>query len=71
MTCPLTDWEQRLRKMAGEGDYTGDFIGYWAHRLIFYDAPPWVFTACTSGSAWPCWRRSCWRRRDGRDEEKA
>ena len=38
MTCPLTDWEQRLRKMAGEGDYAGDFIGHWAHRLIFYRA---------------------------------
>jgi hypothetical protein len=44
VTCPLTDWEQRLREMAGEGGYTGDFIGYWAHRLIFYRAEPWVFT---------------------------
>ncbi len=44
MNCPLTDWEQQLRKMAGEGGYTGDFIGYWAHRLIFYDFRPWVLT---------------------------
>jgi hypothetical protein len=44
MSCPLTDWEKQLRKMAGEGSYTGDFIGHWAHRLIFYQAPPWVFT---------------------------
>jgi hypothetical protein len=44
MTCPLTDWENRLRRMAGEGGYAGDFIGYWAHRLIFYHAEPWVFT---------------------------
>jgi len=44
MKCPLTDWEKQLRKMAGEGGYAGDFIGYWAHRLIFYDAPDWVFT---------------------------
>jgi len=44
MTCPLTDWEKRLRDMAGEGRYAGDFIGYWAHRLIFYRAEPWVFT---------------------------
>jgi hypothetical protein len=44
MTCPLTDWEQRLRSMTGERSYSGDFIGYWAHRLIFYQAPPWVFT---------------------------
>ena len=44
MTCPLTDWEKQLRDIAGEGGYAGDFIGYWAHRLIFYHAEPWVFT---------------------------
>lgn len=44
ITCPLTDWEDRLRQMTGEGGYSGDFIGYWAHRLIFYHAEPWVFT---------------------------
>ncbi len=49
MTCPLTDWEKQLRRMAGEGSYAGDFIGYWAHRLIFYDAPDWVFTALYIG----------------------
>ena len=49
MTCPLTDWEQRLRRMAGGGEYTGDFIGYWAHRLIFYDAPSWIFTVLYIG----------------------
>ncbi len=44
ITCPLTDWESQLRLKAGEAGYAGDFIGYWAHQLIFYDAPPWVFT---------------------------
>jgi hypothetical protein len=44
LTCPLTHWEERLRAMAGEEGYAGDFIGYWAHRLIFYRAEPWVFT---------------------------
>jgi uncharacterized protein DUF2784 len=44
ITCPLTDWEQRLRLSAGEAGYSGDFIGHWAHQLIFYDAEPWVFT---------------------------
>jgi Protein of Unknown function (DUF2784) len=44
ITCPLTDWEQRLRISAGEASYSGDFLGYWAHQLIFYDAEPWVFT---------------------------
>jgi hypothetical protein len=45
ITCPLTGWEKRLRLAAGEESYSGDFIGYWAHQLIFYDAEPWVFTA--------------------------
>ena len=42
--CPLTVWERQLRKMAGQTGYTGDFIGYWTHQLIFYRAEPWVFT---------------------------
>ncbi len=45
MTCPLTRWENQLRKQGGQEGYPGDFIGYWAHRLIFFDAEPWVFTA--------------------------
>jgi hypothetical protein len=44
--CPLTVWEKQLRIQAGEVSYTGDFIGYWAHRLLFYRAEPWVFTLC-------------------------
>ena len=44
MTCPLTDWEKRLRQSAGRASYPGDFLGHWAHRLIFYQAEPWVFT---------------------------
>jgi hypothetical protein len=43
--CPLTFWEGALRRQAGQQAYPGDFIGYWAHRLIFFDAPSWVFTA--------------------------
>jgi hypothetical protein len=48
-TCPLTLLEEWLRNQAGESRYGGDvpgFIGYWAHRLIFFSAPPWVFTVC-------------------------
>lgn len=44
MACPLTTWEHALRVKGGQTAYTGDFVGYWAHRLIFFDAPPWVFT---------------------------
>jgi hypothetical protein len=44
VACPLTTWERTLRQQAGQQAYTGDFVGYWAHRLIFFDAEPWVFT---------------------------
>jgi hypothetical protein len=42
--CPLTTLENRLRRMAGQETYPGAFVGYWAHRLIFFRAEPWVFT---------------------------
>lgn len=42
--CPLTTLEAWLRAQAGATTYQGDFIGHWAHQLLFYDAPPWVFT---------------------------
>lgn len=44
IACPLTVWERQLRQAAGQAVYTGDFIGYWAHEIIFYRADPWVFT---------------------------
>ena len=44
-TCPLTVWENALRVRGGEYGYSRDFIGYWLDRLIFYEAPAWVFTA--------------------------
>ncbi len=43
--CPLTTLEDSLRARAGEAGYPGDFIAYWAHELIFYNAPSWVFTS--------------------------
>jgi hypothetical protein len=42
--CPLTVWEARLRKAAGQTGYTGDFLGHWVHRLIFFRPHPWAFT---------------------------
>lgn len=41
--CPLTVWENRFRQLAGRDIHDGAFIQYWLHRLIFYDAPDWVF----------------------------
>jgi hypothetical protein len=48
IVCPLTTWEQRLRKLAGSETYEGDFLAKWVHELLFFDAPPWVFTLCYS-----------------------
>jgi hypothetical protein len=44
-TCPFTRLENVLRLRGDETGYARDFIGYWLDRLIFYNAPPWVFTA--------------------------
>jgi len=46
--CPLTILENHYRRLGGQETYPGAFIGYWAHRLIFFDAEPWVFTVCYS-----------------------
>lgn len=45
IVCPLTVWEDRLRLLAGGGDrYADSFIQHWLHRLMFFQASPWVFT---------------------------
>ena len=41
--CPLTTLEMWLREKAGGDYYDGGFIQYWLHRLLFFDAPLWVF----------------------------
>lgn len=41
MTCPLTVWEDALRG----GASAESFIGRWVRRLLYYQAPEWVFTA--------------------------
>lgn len=42
--CPLTVWEHKLRLLAGQQTYKGDFIANIVHDLLFYDFPTWVFT---------------------------
>lgn len=43
-TCPLTSLEVWLREQAQAGSgYQGGFIEHWVGRLLFYDAPAWVF----------------------------
>ena len=41
MACPLTVWEDMLRG----GARPDSFVGRWMRRLLFYEAPEWVFTA--------------------------
>lgn len=46
--CPLTIWESKLRAAAGQQAYQGTFIKDWIGRLIYYDAPLWVFVVVYS-----------------------
>jgi hypothetical protein len=43
MVCPLTTLELWLRAQAGEATYAGGFIEHWLSRLLYFQAPPWVF----------------------------
>ena len=45
--CPLTIWEDLLRG----GARPETFVGRWVYRLLYYDAPEWVFTALYFGWA--------------------
>jgi hypothetical protein len=48
IACPLTSLEMGLRGKAGSAPYAGSFIQYWLQRLLYYDAPGWVFTVAYS-----------------------
>jgi hypothetical protein len=43
--CPLTTLESWLRVQAGSSSYRRSFIEHWVQRLLFYEAPFWIFTA--------------------------
>ena len=42
--CPLTVWENELRSRAGQSYYSETFIEHWLHKVLFFDAEPWIFT---------------------------
>ncbi|MBL0729733.1 DUF2784 domain-containing protein [Piscinibacter sp. HJYY11] len=42
--CPLTTLERWLREQARDSTYAGSFIEHWLQALLFWQAPPWVFT---------------------------
>lgn len=46
--CPLTTFEMALRSRASDAVYTGSFIAHWLERILYYQAPPWVFMVCYS-----------------------
>ena len=46
--CPLTVWEARLRREAGQAHHDEQFIAHWLSELIFVDASlaalAWVYS---------------------------
>ena len=44
VTCPLTTLESWLRALSGAPPYERSFIAHWLQRMLFYEAPEWVFS---------------------------
>ena len=44
IVCPLTTFEMWLRAKGKALTYEGSFIEHWLQALLFWQAPPWVFT---------------------------
>lgn len=65
IVCPLTAAEVWLRIQAGSTFYRESFIEHWVQRLLFYEAPSWVFTAVYTlfgllvVAAWWCFPPKC------------
>ena len=57
--CPLTVWEQNLRRAAGQAVHDQSFIEFWLGRILFFDLPWWVFIAIYTAFAlvvlWSWW----------------
>ena len=47
--CPLTILEGWLRVQASGEAYQAGFVEYWLGRILFHEAPAWVFIAGYSG----------------------
>ena len=47
--CPLTIWENELRRLAGQSGYEETFVEHWLHKVLFFQAEPWVFTMIYTG----------------------
>jgi hypothetical protein len=44
VACPLTTLETALREKAGDLTHNETFVAHWLHTILYYEAPPWVFT---------------------------
>jgi hypothetical protein len=69
--CPLTTLEMHLRERAGDATYHGTFVAHWLQRVLYFEAPPWVFAGCYTlfalaviGSWWMV-RPRAWRTKRG------
>ena len=51
VVCPLTTLESWLRVQGGSPGYTASFIEHWVQRILFFEAPAWVFTLLYSAFA--------------------
>ena len=49
--CPLTTLEMWLRRQAGSLIYRESFIQYWLQKILFYQAPLWVFAVAYTAFA--------------------
>jgi hypothetical protein len=48
--CPLTNWENQLRRQAGgAAAYSGSFIQHWIGRILFHDWNEQTFTFIYAG----------------------
>ena len=58
--CPLTTLESWLRANAGAATYTKSFLEHWVQRVLFYEAPFWVFVLAYTAFGllvlWAWWR---------------
>jgi hypothetical protein len=58
--CSLTKLETFLREQTGQGGYERSFIEHWVQRILYVDAPMWLFAVVYTGFAllvgWAWWR---------------
>jgi hypothetical protein len=48
IVCPLTTLEMWLRVQARTSTYSGSFVEHWVARMLYFEAPGWVFSVVYS-----------------------